>query len=131
MKMRLLTVVLGLFVVADPVDAQQGTVTGVVTSDRKTRQAGVQIVLKGSGRGTLSNSDGRYSIRADVGNVLQFSVVGTAAIERTVGAADAPINVELRTSAISLDAVEVTAMGHTAARRSLGTSQQTVGGVEI
>src|SRR5688500_18425519 len=111
MKMRLLMVVLGLFLVADPVDAQQRTVTGVVTSDQKTPLAGVQIVVKGTGRGTLTNSDGRYSIRADVGNVLQFSFVGTAAVERTVGASDAPINVELRTSAISLDAVEVTAMG--------------------
>ncbi len=131
MKMRLLMVCLGLFLVADLAVAQQErTITGRVTTDQGTPLSGAQIIIKGTGRGTLSNAEGRYSIRAEAGQVLQFSFVGTAPVERTIGTADV-INVELRTAAISLDAVEVTALGQTTARRALGTAQQTVQGVAI
>jgi TonB-linked SusC/RagA family outer membrane protein len=130
MKMRLLMVFLGLLLVADPADAQERQITGRVTNDQGSPISGVQIVVRGTGRGTLTNAEGRYAIRAQTGAVLQFSFVGMAALERTVGTADV-INVELKTSAISLDAVEVTAMGQTTARRALGSSQQQVSGVEI
>ncbi len=131
MKIRLLVVFVGLFFAAEQAVAQQRTVTGQVTNDQGSPISGVQIVIKGTANGTLTNSEGRYVIRADVGQVLQFNFVGTAAIERTVGVGDDPINVELRTAAISLEAVEVTALGQTATRRSLGSSQQTVAGAAI
>ena len=130
MKMRSLMVFLGLLLTAYPADAQERQISGRVTNDQGGPLSGVQIVIRGTGRGTLTNAEGRYAIRAATGQVLQFSFVGTAQVERTVGTADV-INVELKTTAISLDAVEVTAMGQTSARRALGSSQQTVGGVEI
>ena len=130
MKMRLMMVFLGLLLAADPADAQERQITGRVTNDQGSPVSGVQIVLKGTGRGTLTNAEGRYAIRAQTGQTLQFSFVGMAPVERTIGLADL-LNVELKTSAISLDAVEVTAMGQTTARRALGSSQQQVSGVEI
>ena len=130
MKMRSLMVFLGLLLTAYPADAQERQISGRVTNDQGGPLSGVQIVIRGTGRGTLTNAEGRYAIRAATGQVLQFSFVGTAQVERTIGTADV-INVELKTTAISLDAVEVTAMGQTSARRALGSSQQTVGGVEI
>lgn len=130
MKTRVLMVVLGLFLVSAQAFAQQKTVTGRVTNEQGAPMSGVQIVIKGTGTGTLTNEAGVYSIRASVGQVLQFNFLGTAAVERTVGPADV-INVEMRTAAISLDALEATAMGQTASRRSMGSSQQTVGGTEI
>lgn len=130
MKKRMFTLVLSMLLFAAQAFAQQRAISGLVTNDVGSPLAGAQIVVKGTGRGTLTNAQGRYVIQAAAGNVLQFSFVGTASIERTVGTADV-INVELKTSAISLDAVEVTAMGQTQTRRSLGSSQQTVGGTEI
>jgi TonB-dependent SusC/RagA subfamily outer membrane receptor len=62
--------------------------------------------------------------------VLQFSYIGTATVERTVGPANT-IDVQLRNQAISLDAIEVVSLGQTAARKSLGSAQQTVQGSEI
>ena len=123
-------VLAGLFLVASQAMAQQKTVSGRITDDQGAPLAGVQIVIKGTGTGTLSNADGAYSIRAAQGQVLQFSFIGTGTVERPVGAADV-INVQMRTAAISLEGVEVTALGQTASRRSLGSAQQTVSGVAI
>src|SRR5207249_2500328 len=91
---------------------------------------GVSIVVKGTIATTSSNNDGTYSIRAALGQVLQFRLIGTASVERTVGAEDV-INVELRKVALNLDAVVVTALGQTTTQRALGYSQQSVSGVEI
>ena len=130
MKKQVLMVLMGVLLCGAQAFAQQKVVTGRVTNEQGAPMSGVQIVVKGTGTGTLTNAAGVYSIRASVGQVLKFSFIGTATVERPVGTADV-INVELRTAAISLEGVEATALGQTAARRSLGSSQQTVVGAEI
>jgi TonB-linked SusC/RagA family outer membrane protein len=130
MKTRVLTALVASLLFAGQAFAQERAITGRVTDDQNAPVAGVQIIVKGTGNGTLTNSDGRYSIRANTGQVLQYNFVGTAPIERTVGTGNV-IDVQLRTVAISLEGIEVTAMGQTASRKSLGSSQQTVAGTEI
>ncbi|HEY0810487.1 MAG TPA: TonB-dependent receptor plug domain-containing protein, partial [Longimicrobiales bacterium] len=130
MKRRITTVLAGLLLFAAQAYAQQKTITGKVTNELGDPMAGVQIVVKGTSVGTLTNAEGFYSIRAGTGQTLQFTFIGTGTVERVVGVSDA-INVQLKMSAISLEAVEATALGQTAARRSLGSSQQSVAGVEI
>src|SRR5881409_2910490 len=130
MNARAFRVLLGVFLAAPPVVAQQKTVTGKVTNEQGLPVAGASIVLKGTTTGTYSNNAGVYSIRADVGQVLQYRFIGTGLVERTVGAEDV-INVALRQVALSLDAVEVTALGATAERRAQGASQQTLQGSDI
>src|SRR5437773_5907394 len=130
MKTSVVLVLVGVFLVAPRASAQQKTVTGRVTSEQGAPLAGVSVVTKGTNTGTSSNSEGNYSIRAEVGQVLQFRFIGTALVERTVGADDV-INVALRRVALDLDALVVTALGQTTAQRALGTAQQTIRGVEI
>src|SRR3989441_2661056 len=130
MNARAFRVLLGVLLAAPPVVAQQKTVTGKITNEQGLPVAGASIVLKGTTTGTYSNNAGTYSIRAEVGQVLQYRFIGTGLVERTVGAEDV-INVALRQVALSLDAVEVTALGATAERRALGTAQQTIQGTEI
>ena len=130
MTKRVLTVMLGLLLFCTQLFAQQRTVTGRVTNDQNAPLAGAQIVVKGTSVGTLTNADGRYSIAANTGQVLQFSFLGTTPAEMTVRT-DNVINVQLRTTAISLNALEITALGQTTARKSLGSSQQTVRGSDI
>lgn len=110
--------------------AQQKTVTGKVTSDVGAPVQGAQVVIKGTRLGTLTDAEGTYSIRADVGQVLQFRFIGNAMVERTVGAEDV-INVQFKRVATSLDAVVVSALGQTNVKRALGTSQQQVAGADI
>src|SRR3989449_4432519 len=130
MKSTVLMVLAGILLVASQAVAQQKTVTGKVTSEQGAPVAGVSITVKGTNTGTSSNSAGEYSIRAEVGQVLQFRFIGTGLVERTIGADDV-INVELRKVAMDLDAVVVTALGQTTTQRALGYTQQSLQGVEI
>src|SRR2546421_3680279 len=131
MTKRAVTLLVGILLVAAPrAFAQQKTITGRVTSEQNAPLSGVSIVIKGTIKSTASRSDGRYSIAAEAGQVLQFRFIGTAPVERTVGAEDV-IDVQLRRVALNLDAVVVTALGQTTTERALGYAQQTIRGPEI
>ena len=130
MKKRALVALMGISLFTVQASAQQKTVTGKVTSEQGSPFPGVSIVIKGTSTRTASNREGNYSIRAAVGQVLQFRIIGNAPEERTVGADDV-INVQLRRVATNLDAVVVTALGQTTAQRALGTAQQSVQGEQI
>src|SRR4051812_29242601 len=130
MTKRLLTVLMGLFLLAGRADAQQKTVTGRVTDEAGGPLSGASVVIKGTTSGVITTEAGTYSIRATPGQVLQFRYLGTTPVERTVGAENT-INVQLKRMAQSLDAVVVTALGQTTSQRALGTSQQSVPAVEI
>jgi TonB-linked SusC/RagA family outer membrane protein len=130
MKIRILSLLMGIFLVAAQASAQQKTVTGKVTDEQSAPIAGASVIVKGTTVGAITNAAGNYSIRATVGQVLQFRFIGTIAMERIVGA-DNVINAQLKRTPTSLDAVVVTALGQTTAQRALGTSQQTVVGADI
>ena len=122
--------VMGLVLFAAQALAQQKTITGRVSDEMGAPVASAQIVVKGTGIGTLSKMDGTYAIRASVGQVLQFRLIGNAPAERTVGAEDV-INVQLKKVATSLNALVVTALGQTSQKRALGTAQQSIEGADI
>ena len=130
MKQRILMVVMGLFLVAARASAQQKTVTGRVTDEQGSPLPAVSVVIRGTTTGTSSNAQGTYSLRVAEGQVLQFRFIGTVAVSRLVGA-DNTINVQLRRTPTTLDAVVVTALGQTTQQRALGTAQQTVQGSDI
>jgi TonB-linked SusC/RagA family outer membrane protein len=130
MKTRLLIALMGIFLLSATASAQQKTVTGRVTDEAGAPIASASVVIRGTTAGTTTNASGNYTIRTALGQVLQFRFIGTTPIERTVGAEDV-INVQLRRMATTLDAVVTTALGQTAAQRSLGTAQQMVTGPEI
>ena len=121
---------MGIVLYAAPARAQQKTVTGRVTDEHGAPVRGASVVIRGTTAGVLSTAEGAYSIRVTPGQVLQFRFIGTLAVERTVGAGTV-IDVQLRRLPASLDAVVVTALGQTAAQRSLGTAQQSVEGLDL
>jgi TonB-linked SusC/RagA family outer membrane protein len=90
----------------------------------------VSVVVKGTTIGTITNTDGKYTIRAATGQTLQFKFIGTAPAERVVGT-ESVIDIQLRRVAAELNAIVVTALGQTASQRELGTAQQTVQGLDI
>jgi TonB-linked SusC/RagA family outer membrane protein len=130
MKKHVLTVLMGILLAAPPVSAQQGTVTGTVTDENGIALGSASVVIKGTNTGTVTNSTGRYSIRASAGVTLQFKFIGTEPVERVVGS-ESVINVQLRRVAASLNTIVVTALGQTTSQRELGTAQQTVQGLDI
>jgi TonB-linked SusC/RagA family outer membrane protein len=130
MKRRLVMMLMGTFLVAAQALAQQTPVTGKVTDEQGTPLPSVSVIIKGTTLGTATNDAGDYSIRATPGQVLQFRRIGAIPVERTVGT-DGTMNVQLQRAVTSLNAVVVTALGETAAKRSLGTAQQSVTGTAI
>jgi TonB-linked SusC/RagA family outer membrane protein len=131
MKKRVpLSALLGTFLFATQALAQQKTITGKVTTEAGTPLTGASVVVKGTRTGTMTNAQGAYTIRADVGQTLQYRYIGTTPVERLVGAADV-IDVQLNRVPTSLNAVVVTALGQEAQVRTLGAAQQTISGTTV
>ena len=88
--------------------AQDHVVSGVV-SDSMGPVADISVTVKGTNKGTVTDFDGKYSIKAKKGDVLVFSHISYDTVEKTVG--DSPvINVTLK-EGNTLDEVVVTAYG--------------------
>lgn len=121
---------LGIVVASAPLAAQQKTVTGRVTRDGNVPLSGVTVTVRGTAQLARTSSTGTYSIQANVGQTLQYRLIGYVPVERQIGAANT-IDVMLEKSATNLDAMVVTALGQTTLKRAIGSAQQTVAGPEI
>jgi TonB-dependent SusC/RagA subfamily outer membrane receptor len=105
----------------------QFTVTGkVVTSEDQSPLPGVNIILKGTTNGTITDSDGAYSININSGDdVLVFSFVGFNIQEVPVSGRSV-IDIVLASDARQLSEVVVTALGIKREDKSLGYAAQSV-----
>src|SRR5690606_41713536 len=62
----------------------QKSVTGTV-SDAMGPLPGVSVLIKGTDRGLQTDENGRFTRQASPNEVIQFSMVGYATQERTIG----------------------------------------------
>jgi hypothetical protein len=93
------------------VAAQDKTVTGRVTSaDDGSTLPGVNVVVRGSSSGTVTDAQGRYSISVGDGATLVFSFVGLTTQEIAVNNRST-IDVQLQADVRQLGEVVVTALG--------------------
>jgi TonB-linked SusC/RagA family outer membrane protein len=128
MKKRLFYFNLALFsLVAMMGYSQSSTIKGKITEADGAPLYGVNVLVKGTNRGVISNDKGEYSISAEKGNVIAFSYIGFITQEVTVGNADV-INLTLAADANSLNEVVVTALGVSREKRALQYSVTEVGG---
>lgn len=77
------------------VAAQTTTISGVVTDDSKEPLPGVTIRVKNSTIGTATDFDGKYSITAKAGDVLEYTYMGMQTQDKTVGSSSSVIDVVL------------------------------------
>jgi TonB-linked SusC/RagA family outer membrane protein len=122
----------------NPLEAQRtGTIQGrIVEAGTQRPLSGGQVTLVGTTRGVLSNASGEFLLPGVPAGEHRIRVqyLGYSTSEQTVRVVaeqTARVDVQLSQTAISLDAVVVTALGQTAAKRELGTSQQTIRGTDI
>ena len=108
--------------------AQTETISGNV-SDETGPLPGVSIVIKGTTVGTETDFDGNYSIEANAGDVLQFSFVGMATQEITVGDSNT-INVSLEPDNV-LDEIIVSGVAGATSRKNLSITVASVSAEEI
>jgi len=87
--------------------AQEITVTGTVTDESNIPLIGVNVVITGSSNGTQTDFNGKYELKAKIGQKLKFSYVGYETVERKVKDKK-PMNVQMHTGA-QLESVVVTA----------------------
>lgn len=104
--------------------AQEKTVSGTV-SDSSGNLPGVSVLVKGTTTGTETDFNGKYTIKAKVGDVLSFSYVGYKTSEKKVGTSST-IDVVLVEDAGLLDEIVITSLGIKRDKKALGFSQQSV-----
>ena len=94
---------------------QQRTVSGTVTDEYELPLPGVTVLVKGTTQGTVTNSDGNYSLtNIPEDATLVFSFVGMRTQEVEVGN-QTSIDVVMEVDAIGIE--EVVAIGYGTARR--------------
>lgn len=98
---------------------EEKTITGIV-SDELGPIAGASVIVKGTKKGTTTDFDGKYAIKAKEGDILEFSYVGMHETQK-VGKANV-INVTLKN--LLLESVEV--VGSRGIKRKSESSEMTV-----
>ncbi|OXB24689.1 VWA domain-containing protein [Flavobacterium tructae] len=90
--------------------AQEKIITGNVTDEASIPLPGVTIVIKNTKNTTQTDFDGKYSIKAQKGDILIFSYIGFNSQTQTVGNKNV-INVKLTGQQQSLNEVVVVGYG--------------------
>ncbi|WP_309642598.1 SusC/RagA family TonB-linked outer membrane protein [Flavobacterium sp.] len=104
--------------------AQEKTVTGVV-SDETGPLPGANVIIKSTKKGTQTDVDGKYSIKAKAGDVLVFSFIGMKDASATVGASNT-VNMKMKSGGEEITEVVVTGQGIKKEKKALGYAVTTI-----
>lgn len=105
-------------------------ITGTVTDVKKEPLIGVNIMVKGTANGIISNLQGDFTLQAKVGDVLVVSYVGYTSQEITVKD-NRPMQIVLVEDQVTLGEVVVTALGIKKETKSLTYNVQEIKAAEI
>lgn len=133
MKRILLVCLTAVFaLVSSELWAQERSVSGRVTDpDDGSALPGVSVVLKGTTTGTVTDSEGRYTLSVPAsGGTLVFTFIGRVAQSVEIGARNT-IDLQLAQDASQLQEVVVSAGGITVQKKELGNMATTVKSVDI
>ena len=106
-------------------------VSGRITDEKKQPLPGVSVMVKGTSRGSVSNENGDFQIRATAGEVLVFSITGYLTESLTVGATTNGYVITLQQDEKKLSEVVVTALGIKKEKARLGYAAQDVKGADL
>ncbi len=112
--------------------AQERTVSGRVTSTEDgSALPGVNVVIKGTTNGTVTDSDGNYKLNVPAeGSALVFSFIGLQSQEIVIGDRSV-VDVSLALDVTQLSEVVVTAFGIEREKKALGFSVSQVNNDEL
>ncbi len=118
------TFLLVLVMLSHTVSAQEGAtriVSGKVTDVADNQSMpGVNVVIKGTQTGTITDLDGKYTLNAPQGATLVFTMVGYEKQEIPVGN-QSVVNVKLKVTVTSLDELVVIGYGITTKKEITGS----------
>ncbi|WP_298493836.1 TonB-dependent receptor [uncultured Algibacter sp.] len=115
--LTLLVVLCGLFA-----QSQNDIVEGVVKGTDGVPIPGVTIIVKGTTKGAITDFDGFYSIKASIGDVLEFSYIGMRG--RSLKVTGTKLNVTLEEEIDELDEVVVIGYGEVKKKELTGAVTQ-------
>src|SRR6218665_3344256 len=110
--------------------AQDREVSGTVAGSDGAPLPGVNVTVKGTTAGTVTDAEGKYKLKVAEGSTLVFSAVGMVSFEMPVGAR-AVIDVALEEDVKQLDEVVVNALGEKRSRDKMGVAIPVVSGKSI
>jgi len=108
-------------------EAKPPPVTGIILGPDGLPMAGVNIVVKNTGRGVVSDDNGKFSIDAESGQVLLISFVGYQTQEVTVEGNAAALSIQMVEGSNKLEGIVV--VGYTSQKRKDLTSA--IGSVDM
>jgi TonB-linked SusC/RagA family outer membrane protein len=108
---RILLLLFLLSFVQSPIFAQVIAISGTVYDQARNPLPGVNILLKGTSQGTISDAEGRYSIQAPADGVLVFSFIGFITQEEKIGSRST-VYVLLKEDQTELEAVTIVDIGY-------------------
>ncbi|MCF2491372.1 SusC/RagA family TonB-linked outer membrane protein [Dyadobacter sp. CY347] len=107
------------------------TITGKITDENSLGLPGVSVILKGTTSGTISDSEGRYTVTVpDNSATLIFSYVGYLSQEVAIGSGSV-IDILMKPDARNLNEVVVTALGIKQETKRLGYAVQEIKGGDL
>ncbi|QZT35576.1 SusC/RagA family TonB-linked outer membrane protein [Halosquirtibacter xylanolyticus] len=111
-------------------DQQVKIINGLISDTENTPIIGASIGLKGTSKGTVSNYDGVFKVKAKKGDILMISYIGMKATEIQVDDRDY-YNITLKNDHKLVDEVVVTALGIKRHEKSLTYATQKVDGKSL
>lgn len=130
MKRHLILFVLICFSTCASLWAQKKISGVVVDKELNIPLIGVNVMVKGTSNGTITDLDGNYSLPANDNDVLQFSYLGMTPMEELVGNRSV-INVNMTSDSQKINEIVVTAMGIERKAKSLTYATQQLAGGEL
>jgi hypothetical protein len=94
--------------------AQERTITGIVLSQDNAPVDGASVVIKGKSTGTQTGPDGRFTLKASKGQVLEISSVGYENQQFTIRDANA---IEITLSKVSKSMDDIVVVGYGTQKR--------------
>ncbi|WP_158563339.1 SusC/RagA family TonB-linked outer membrane protein [Chitinophaga silvatica] len=105
-------------------------IRGYVRDNKGTPIPGVTILIKHTNKGTQSNADAAFSLKASTGDILVFSAIGFITREIQVGI-DNELNIKLQENIKALNELVVTALGIQKKARELPYATQQLDGDDL
>lgn len=109
------------------IQPQNRKVSGKVSDSSGAPLPGVSVVIKGTTQGTITDTDGNYSLsNVPAGSVLVFSFVGMK--DQEIPASGQAVSVVMEDEAVGIDEVVVTALGISRDKKTLSYATRQMSG---
>ena len=122
---RFLPLILATFLISMQAISQK-TISGVISDADAVPLPGVNVIVKGTNKGVVTDFDGNFALEANDGDVLTISFIGFTTQEVVVGAEN-NLSISLDEDYAKLDEVIITGYGSTAKKDLVSSISQIKG----